>query len=644
MSTQESWGQSLPDFPKPAPEKAFAELKLVQPDGGVYRRPVEDWKSARQYVATNAAGKKWLNEQCAAIDAWMTRPRDRVEWKCGRNSAFVSPVDGSFLVWTEKIPGEEVKTFTSRTGHEVEITEKTFGGWVFKLREKHFGNILTAARLFRLTGDKKYADWAAEQLDFYADNYQRFPVVKVDNYNYARISGHSLNDAMYLSKIAETARLLFDWAGVERRQGWYRNFFKPEVELLDRSYQTIHNIAIWQRASSAQVALLYGDEEMWEREMNGQFGLRAQFSRGVTSDYFWAEQSIQYNNFCVYAVLPLLNFAGLVGKQDRIATEAALVQNMVLAPVMIRFPDGSLPNPGDATGVPYVKLGLFGDCARILPTTIGVLAQDALNWDTLVDPIRTEGGTTNLPDVVSRNMESARFALLKKGPWQVFFHYGQLSQSHSQSEALSWSASFDGIDISHDCGTVGYASPLHKYYYTRGLNHNVPLINGEGQAVWNPGKLISFDAAASVMSAEQPAYRTDASARRTMRIEGETLIDEVAVTYTGSGDARLGLALNLYGTPALPENFKPDSTFAEGRPKSFSYWKDVRSAGFKDRTEFEVTFKSNRNIAVAIIVPGPFTVYQGSAPDRPPQRKNSIYIETRGQKAVFVTRLTPVRR
>ena len=132
-------------------------------------------------------------------------------------------------------------------------------------------------------------------------------------------------------------------------------------------------------------------------------------------------------------------------------------------------------------------------------------------------------------------------AILKDGPWQVFMHYGQITRSHTESEALNYSACFNATDITHDPGTVGYGSPLHRGYHTRGLGHNVPLVNGEGEDLgilserreWiveqadpqSPlrGELLAFSAKPALVSAAQPRYRSDARARRTLSIDGETL-------------------------------------------------------------------------------------------------------------------------
>jgi oligo-alginate lyase len=638
--------KQLPDFPKPNPEKAFADLKALQPDGSAYRTPKEDWAGARRLISEDPEWRAWVDRRKASVDAWMARHHDRVEWQAGWWHDFVSPDDAAFLVWTEDIPGEQTDHFTSKRGDRVEITPKLFGAWVYGFRQRHIGNLVTAARLYRLTGDPSYAEWAGGQLDFYANNLERWPVTNAKK-NDARLGCQSLDDANLLARLVETARLLNDWATPEHRKVWFDQLLKPEAELLDRSFQVIHNIAVWHRAAQAQVALLGGDEAMWSRVVDGEFGLRAQFSRGVTSDYLWYEQSMGYNDYIVDATSQLFVFAGLLGHADRLRDEAAIAQNLLLAPLAIRFPDGRLPNPADINKTITVPSAWIQRTYRTLPTTIGLTAAASVrDWDTLVDPPAPSPRPPEPPAVVSVQLASSRFALLKQGPWQVFLHYGQVNRSHSQAEALNWSATFDGIDVSHDPGTVGYGSPLTNGYYRRGLCHNLPLIDGEGQLPWQPGALPLFDAARAIMTGVQPNYRPEASARRTLRIDGDRLIDEATITCTQPDrtNSRLGLSLNLQGTPLPSAAFAPDADFAQGRPEPFRYWKDVRSATFTDEATIDLRLTNGRILRVHFTVPGRFVTYQGSSPDLPPARRAGFYLESLDEhhEATFTTELSPV--
>ncbi|EIQ01936.1 Heparinase II/III-like protein [Opitutaceae bacterium TAV1] len=655
---------AIPEFPKRDPLREFADLKQLQPDGSPYRIPTEDWAGARQRIDGDPQWRSWFQKQKDALDRWMARHRDRVQWQGGWYHDFVSPKDGSFLQWTEKIPGEEIDHFTSSTGDRVEITPRIFGGWVFGFRTRHLDKMVDAGRMFHLIGDSRYVDWAAGQLDFYAANYEGWPVANAKG-NYARLGCQSLDDAHYLTRLIETARLVFDHVTPDRRQVWYRQLFKPEAELLDRSFQVIHNIAVWHRATQAQVALLYGDASMWTRVIDGEYGLRAQLLRGVTGDYLWYEQSMGYNDYIVNATGPLLLFAGLTGKSAVLRQEAATIQNLMLAPLLLRFPDNTLPNPADSTGILKAPSRWLARSYRVLPTPLGLAgAAGQHNWDTLVDP-PWEGGSPALPPVSSRHLESSRFVVLAKGPWQLFFHYGQVSRSHAQAEALNWSASYNGTDISHDPGTVGYGSKMTNGYYRRGLNHNVPLIDGEGQLPWNRGELTGFDGTRAMASAVQSDYRPGVETRRTLRIEGDCLVDEVRIdarkaskSVPGnppSADAASpsplsvpGLSLHLQGQAIRIKNFRPVplSDFARGRPEPFRYWQDIRANSFRDRATLPVEFPGGLVLDVTFEIPGRFTVFLGTSPDRPPARRMAFYVEPQDRdltKKPFIvtTRLQP---
>ncbi|MDR1281761.1 MAG: heparinase II/III family protein [Opitutaceae bacterium] len=638
--------------PKPDAEAVFPELKEYQPGGSILRQPLEDWEGARKRAESDPAWKTWIAERRARVDHWRRNNRDRVEWRAGWYHDFVSPRDGSRLRWTEKIPGEQTQTLSSESGHQVEVTPGIMGGWIFGLRGRNIDRTVEAARLYRLQGEPEQAEWAASQLDFYAWSLASWPIIRPKGMD-SRMARQGLDDATWMVALCETARLIRDHADAKRRQRWFENFFKPQVEMLERGHNTLNNIAVWARSAQAHVALLYDDEAMWDRAINGvngRFGLREQLRSGVTGDWFWHEQSMGYNDYVAQALHPLFLFAGLTGKGDRLREETALMQNLLLAPLYLRFPDGTLPNPADITR-PRPKAALsphLKTVYREAPTSIGLReAAGVRSWDTLLDPppLAPIRPAAALPPVISADLSSTRFALLKQGSWQVFFHYGQLCASHVQAEALNWSASFNGVVISRDPGTVSYGSPLHAGYYTRGLSHNVPLVNGEGQQPWHPGNLVAFDPALAVVKAEQPKYRPDAIASRTLRIKGDTLVDEATITCTvgNIAGAKPGLALHLQGKPRPGENFRPVADFARGRPQAFQYWKDVRSAKFRDRAEVTLDFPKGIALRVTFSVPGNFTLWQGGSPDYPPDFRSGFYLEPEAPapSVTFVTELKP---
>jgi hypothetical protein len=626
-------------FPKPEPAQAFADMKVYDAAGHPWRVAQEDWTGAKQRVAGDPVWGAWLGNERKAVDGWMAKHQDRVEWVCGWWHDFVSPKDGSHLTWTQAIPGEDVKFLASPSDPQVAITPKIMGGWVFEFRGHHADMIERAARLYRLTGDERYAAWVAAQLDFYAAHYLEWAPQREG----ARLYWQTLDVATNLFHYAEAVRLLGDRVEPARRTGWLDNFFRPQVEVLNHNFQSVHNIATWQRCAAAEVALVFGDEPMWQEALDGNYGLRRQMAEGITSDYLWWEQSFGYNSYVVKAVLGLFTTAGLHGRAGELAQEMAVAENLMLSPIYLRFPDGDVPNPADVTShVVAPDRKLLAETYRVFPTTLGLeLAQERRDWETLLDPPARPVRPTGLPEVKSQNLESTRMAVLHAGDWQVFLHYGQLTRSHAQAEALNFSASFAGTDITHDPGTVGYGSPLHKNYYTRGLNHNVPLVNGEGQDPQpQPGKLMAYSETS--VAAAQPIYRSDASASRQLVIDGDRLVDTAVVESKGLAPQKLGLALHLQGKVRLPAAFAADANFAQGRPPSFGYWRNVKTATYRDRAEFEVVY-GQLVLRVSIAVPGEFRIWHGDTPDEPPHRREGFYVETTGTKAVFTTTFAPGR-
>lgn len=632
-----------PRFPKPEPAQAFAELKVRGPDGWPVRQPVEDWAGARRRIAENPAWQRWLANQRAETDDWIARRKDRVEWVAGWWHDFVSPKDGSFLMWTPDEPGEE--TLSSPSDPKVKLTPKLHGAWVFGFRSRHAAKLVEAAQLFRLTGEQRYADWAASQLDFYATNYTRWPEKPGRG---CRLMWQSLDEAVNLVKYVNAVRLLGGAVATGQKQRWFDKFFRPEATMLETTFQRVHNIACWHRAAVAQVALCFGDDQLWRQAVDGPFGVRQQLLRGVTSDYLWFEQSLGYNSYVVSALRPFFESAALAGRANELRAEMAILENLMLAPVGLRFPPGQLPNPADSTGGPghAPNLAVLAAAYRLFPTDLGLReAARQRNWDTLLDPPSPPERVRPLPPPASRNLESSRMAVLRRGDWQAFFHYGQLDASHAQAEALNYELFLGDTDLSHDPGTVGYGSPLHREYFTQGLAHNVPLVNGQGQAPWRPGELLRFDEAAGRVAARQAEYRPGCAAERELRVEDGKFVDTVRVALKpGAAPAALGLAVHLQGKLQLSDGFAADPAFARtNRPAAFRHWTDCRTAVFTNTAAFEVTFGAHR-VGLTLSVPGRFTVTHARTPDVPPRQRESLYVETHGTETEFITVFAPAAR
>jgi hypothetical protein len=649
----------LPPFPKDDPAQAFADLKIYGPNGSPLRQPQEDWEGARQRVEKDPGWAQWVAKRRSVVDDWMKRRRDRTDWVAGWTHHFVSPKDGSSLKFIPDEPGEE--TLSSPTDPKVKLTPKIHASWVYQFRSLHADMMREAAELYRLTGEKRYAEWAAGQLDFYSENREKWEL-----HGGARIFFQSLDEAVVLTKWVNTARILGDFVSPDRKEKWGRDLFKPQAELLEKTFQVIHNISCWHRSAVGHVALYCQDENLWKTAVDAPYGLRAQITKGITSDYLWYEQSLGYNTYVVRAVLPFFEYACLAGRGDELKKEMEMIQNLMLAPLYLRFPNGRLPAPADGSPGWTVSADLLvgrpdplaastdgtsfslATVARVLPTKIGLRLHEAWpekTWARLLDPL-PPGPPAHLPAVVSRNMESSRMALLRQGPWQVYFHYGQLAGTHSQPEALNFEAFYNDIPVTLDPGTPRYGGQLVNGYFRTGAGHNVPLMNGKGQkpgwqeGCWSPGKFESFTESSA--SASQPDYMEGAQASRSLAIEGDTLVDEVTIKALNSSKETLGFVLNLQGKVRLPEEFSENPDFGKSTSApGFPHWEQVRSATLKDRAVFDVDFGGTR-LRVEFQLPGEFVISHGKVPDFPPgTQREAFYLETTGRKATLRTTFGP---
>ncbi len=411
------------------------------------------------------------------------------------------------------------------------------------------------------------------------------------------------------------------------------------VLLVDETFQRVHNIACWHRTAMGMAALYGNDEDLWKRAIDGEFGIRSQIADGITSDYLWLEQSLLYNNYVVSALMPLFEHAALAGRMNELRHEMAVAENLQLGPSVLRFPDSRLPTPADSTGAmnKWPNTVALAGTRRLFPTWLGnEAAAGQRNWDTLLDPPDPAAAPRAVPAVTSRSLESSRMAVLKRGAWQVYFHYGQLDPSHAQAEALNWEAYFGSTDVSHDAGTVGYGSPLHKGFYQTAAAHSVPLIDGQGQAKWDTGELLSFNA--NEVAARQPRYRPNASAERRLTFDGDSLVDAVKIITTDGASHRLGLTLQLQGQVELPAGFEADPLFQLN-----PYWTDARSVTFGREVRLPVRIGALR-FDLKVEASGPMRVTRANLPDAPPARREALYFEVEGREATFTTTLTPPRQ
>jgi hypothetical protein len=631
MGEAADWG-TAPTNGVLADRVAFnADQKIFDSKGWPLRKPLEKWTAAANMVQSDAVWARWVKDRKAAVDDWMQKRSDRSDRIVGWLHDYVN-ADGSSRAWrVDEEPVEDSSTPSGRKLHEA---------WNFTFRQMNIDRVLEAARLFRLTGEYRYAAWAAGQLDFYADNYSKWPLQK--RQGFSRLMGQSLDEATVSMRLVDTARLLTDFAPKAQQAKWASLLFIPIADSLEQSYNGVNNISCWQRSAMAVIALHVGDEAMFARATEGPNGLRQLIQSGVNADAMWYEGSMGYNAYVVRALLPFFEADMRADRGEAFAPEMVQIQNMMLVPMALRFPDNSLPNPSDNVGrLRAPDTSILLESRRVLPTQIGAsFAMARRSWEQLIDPVLNVDKVAPLPQVVSRVLPTSQMAVLKSSQWQVFSHWGQSVVYHAQREALNLEVFVGDEPLTRDPGTTFYGSPLHANYYTQPAAHNVPFADDKGQLGWAPGALESFDAATSTLNVAQAQYNANLSAKRSSQLLGATFVDELALSpKVGVAPPKtVGATWHFDCAVSGPDALQTSvATFPN--IEGFQYWTDVQAMSAHDAVTVALKC-GQRTVNLKIEVAGEFTLFKANAPGFPPEKRVAVYVRKNASNAIIRSSFT----
>lgn len=604
-------------------------LVLGQPTAG------EDWNRAAALVSQLASWRSFVASRRTTVDSWRAQPRERADMVAGYMHDYIDPASGVPLSWTLASPEP------AATGSDAQV--RLHQAWVFYVRGYNVRMLGEAVRIFRASGDTAYRDWAAEQLDFYAQNYSRWPLRTVNGRG--RMFRTGLDEATASFTLVDAARLLAPFVPAARAEAWKRDLFLPMAENLKTTGSPLTNIGLWQAAAVTRIGLRYGDESLVQWGLNSATGTRATLARSLTADNLWDEGSFTYNAYVIDALYSLSLAAALEGRAALVAPEREAMGRLVMAPLDYRFDNGSLPTPGDATtALAAVDARHQASLYRVLPTWWGVQRTgNAASWDTLVDPPPALPASPSLPVVQTRQFPSVRMAVLRAGAWQTFVHFGQAVANHAQEEALSYELHEGTQPVSTDPGTVSYGSPFHTEYFSRGASHNVPLIDGLGQQAWAPGTVDLWDASGSTIQVSHAQYRSGVAATRRLEQRSSGLVETTQLRANDLRARRLGVAFHTGCTVAAASGLAPATGAQPPRSNATAYWTGL--AAWRASGPWAVQLScGDRLYRYEVAGPAGQTVFIGSAPTTPlPGSRSVMYYETTAAQAEFRATVTRVR-
>jgi hypothetical protein len=580
----------------------------------------------------------WLARRAQLTNEWMARQVDRPEWIAGWWHDYVNP-DGSPRQWSpDNRPADTNVTPSGRKMRE---------GWTHMFRARHIEAVRDAALLYRATGEQRYAEWAISQISFYARHYKQWPLQR--RLGLSRLMGQNLDEATVIIHLAEAARAVRPLANSADWTQWRNELFIPVADTLKQSVNGLSNISVWQRSAQGVIALLISDLGMWRDAVDGPTGFKSLVLNGITSDGVWYEGSFGYNAYVIKAALPLLQAAKETGNSSELTDTVQRLRLALIAPLGLRFDDGTLPNPSDSTNrLRAPDLSLLAEARTLLPTPWADSASLLFpGWPDVWSPIPPlAAAVPALPQVKSKILNATSMGVIKdiNSGWQVFAHWGQRTQHHAQREALNLELHWRGKPVSLDPGTVSYGSPMHSTYYTQPAAHNVPFVDDKGQQGWGPGEVTDFDAAGSRLAVTQSTYTEDVRVNRTISLLGDSFHDAVqfGVRPGASPPKTMGLTWHFNCAIADENGLTHNPSGALSTSEGFQHWIDIRP--FKASGAFNISLKcAQGDLTLKVQLAGSYEVFKARAPDLPAGTyRDAIYIRAPFERAGFNSSLSPI--
>ena len=582
------------------------------------RVALEHFEAATQ-LATQPPWDAWVQQEANALRSWMAVPRDNPRWIAGWAHDLVDPRTGAFLAWT---PGMDCQQFGTETS-------RTFKACIFMQRQHNIAMMLTAARLYRLSGKVEFAEWAATQLDLYQSIYM---TPRTDgSTSSGKLFLQVLDESTVAASLADTTRLLRGRVPAGRVDGWCGNLLLPMGRAMLGQQREVHNVAVWYGVGASIMAMECGDAAMLDTAAAGTFGLSTLLKTGVSADGFWFELSPQYQSYVASALTDLLISASLRGEAKRFEEVGTYLQSLMVAPSVVAFGGGDGPIINDMNRqVQIPDLALAKRARRVVPTDVGISeSQKSPGWNELLDPVTELPAPLKYPvfDAATDSytwVAGLKSLYLKDDGWVALLRAGQGARFHAHQDALSVELKFGDTWVLRNSVSPAYGSELHRTFYKLASAHSVPLVDGQGGSNWfKPVSRTRTDD--NGVSAEFEGYSKDVTVTRALSVDGNRRFTD-AVTFKTAVPKTTGVLYHSDCTLAAPALAVPAEAVAPlALSKHISNWSLIHT----DSELKTLTLQcGQQQFMFAVSGSRPFRIWRGESPALAPARqRTALYIE-----------------
>lgn len=207
-------------------------------------------------------------------------------------------------------------------GVDVPVPSDPGGGRTHEQHKRNYQALYGAGTLYRLTGDRAYADFARDMLLEYA---RLYPTLGAHPAGRGQVPGRlfwqSLNDSVWLVYASQGYDAIRDTLSPEDRRTIDEQVFRRMARFLSeetpQTFERIHNHATWAVAGVGMTGYVLRDRDLVEKALtglsrNGEAGFIRQIDQLFSPDGYYSEGPYYQR----YALAPFVIFARAIEQND----------------------------------------------------------------------------------------------------------------------------------------------------------------------------------------------------------------------------------------------------------------------------------------------------------------------------------------
>lgn len=505
--------------------------------------------------------KGWLKEFAWYRNIIEAHKRD-IDRFIQRRPIFVSPVKQTYQYKMYSCPKHDVELlYEENRPYEHRCrkdTTESYSGGKYDASWAGWYNRLLATRLVRmgilynLYEDTRYADAGREILMQFADLYLKYPTTNTI-LGPAHVFFGTLSESFWGVDMVYGYDLLYNYNGfsVQDHETLKNKLFYPLAKITQRFPESASNRQLWYNNVSAGIGFLYGDQELIDFALKGEFGFYWQLGSALPESGFWAEWS-GYHYVALRAMIHLAEMARHSGL-DLYHLEIAgrSMKKMFDVPFDLILSNYEFPRSKDSGGGNILEYATYYEVGYAVYKDPKYLA--LLNLTNVVRGKQIVGETSalgeadapvtmfnieaELPvdtmDIIpqhSVNLDGNGFAVLRSGTENerryLYLDYGIMGGEHGHPDRLQIGYYAEGRNWIVDPLNESYFDPMLQLWFRQTIAHNTVVINQTSQT-WTNGYGIFYGALPSLQVASGGSETAYAGVKltRTVVQVGDYFID-----------------------------------------------------------------------------------------------------------------------